>query len=78
MGIWLKMETKEYQDEEQGKVKVIDMTQEETKKLLFEMEEKIKKNMTTEIKQQKFKNKTTGEIVTQFSLMDIANFEKVD
>jgi len=52
------------------------------KKIEREMEEKLKaefeKNFVTEITQQKFRNKTTGEIVTQFSLMDINNFEKVD
>jgi len=31
----------------------------------------------TTITQKKFRNKTTGEIVTQFSILDINNFEEV-
>ena len=46
--------------------------------ILNELEEKIKENLVTVIKQQKFRNKKTGEIVTQFSLMEINNFEKVE
>lgn len=30
------------------------------------------------IKTKKFRNKTTGEIVTQFSILDIANFEEIE
>lgn len=33
--------------------------------------------MEYEIKTKKFRNKITGEIVTQFNILDIANFEEV-
>ena len=38
----------------------------------------IFENGDFEIKSKKFRNIKTGEIVTQFSILDIANFEEVN
>ena len=46
-----------------------------------EVEKKIKallqKSITHEIKPVEFRHKKTGQVVTQFSIMDIGNYERV-
>ena len=45
--------------------------------LIAQGEKIISDNITTEIKRKRFKDKRTGEIVTQFNILDIEYFEEL-
>jgi len=57
--------------------KKYEKTPEEIRQFEKEANEFLNENLEFEIKPKRFKNKETGEIVTQFSILEINKFEEI-